>query len=603
MPEYKAPIRDMKFVMQELFDCDGHYQRLGYEDASLDMIDAIIAEAAKFTEQVVAPINQSGDEQGCTWKDGNVTTPDGFKEAYQQYVEGGWPTLAQNVDFGGQGLPHSLNTAITEFFSSANHSFAMYPGLSHGALATIEAHGTDNQKNIFMPKLVEGSWTGTMCLTEPHCGTDLGMLRTKAEINDDGSYSLTGTKIFISAGEHDLSDNIVHIVIARIPGSPEGSRGISLFIVPKILLNADGSLGDKNDVTLSGLLHKMGCRNATSTALSFGDKEGAVGYLIGQPHQGLNYMFQMMNDLRVGVGLGAAVLANRAYLYSLDYARERPQGRLASAKDPLSKQVRIIEHADVRRMLLAQKTYSEGSMALCLYAASLVEDCQTASTDKDKQRASALLDLLTPIVKSYPSKYGCVSNDLAIQILGGAGYIREHPVEQLYRDQRLNPIHEGTEGIHGLDLLGRKVRAKKQHDYLLFKEEVQKTLRTAFTIETLAKHAESIDQALHYLDEVTDSLSVVIQHDPDRGLANATVYLDMFGRIVMAWIWLKQAIVATQQLHAGGSDLADSQKHFYQGKLQAMRYCIEWELPQTVQQAELLIANNATCFEMRDDYF
>jgi len=310
MPEYKAPIRDMKFVMQELLDCDSHYQKLGYEDASLDMVDAIMSEAAKFTEQVIAPINKSGDEQGCTWTDGVVTTPDGFKEAYQQYVEGGWPTLAQNVDFGGQGLPHSLNTALNEFFSAANHSFAMYPGLSHGALATIEEHGSDIQKNTFMPKLVEGTWTGTMCLTEPHCGTDLGMLRTKAELNDDGSYAITGTKIFISAGEHDLSDNIVHIVIARIPGSPEGSRGISLFIVPKFNVTEAGEVSDKNAVSCGSIEHKMGINANATCVINF---DGAKGYLIGEINRGLNCMFTFMNAARLGVASEGVAAADASF--------------------------------------------------------------------------------------------------------------------------------------------------------------------------------------------------------------------------------------------------------------------------------------------------
>jgi alkylation response protein AidB-like acyl-CoA dehydrogenase len=295
MPEYNAPVRDMKFVMQELLDCESHYQKLGYEEATPDMIDAILTEAAKFTEEVIAPINQTGDQQGCKWEDGNVTTPDGFKEAYAQYVEGGWPTLSQQEQFGGQGLPHSLNTAIGEFLSAANHSFAMYPGLSHGALATLEEHGTEAQQAMFMPKLVEGTWTGTMCLTEPHCGTDLGMLRTKAEPNEDGSYSLTGTKIFSSAGEHDLSENIVHIVIARIPGSPEGTKGISLFVVPKFNVTADGEVVDRNGVSCGSIEHKMGIHANATCVINF---DNAKGYLIGEINRGLNCMFTFMNAAR-----------------------------------------------------------------------------------------------------------------------------------------------------------------------------------------------------------------------------------------------------------------------------------------------------------------
>ena len=318
MPEYKAPIRDTKFVMQELLNCEDHYQRLGYEDASIEMIDAIISEAAKFNEQVVAPINQIGDQQGCTWHDGKVATPDGFKEAYQQYVEGGWPTLSQSIEFGGQGLPHSLNTAIGEYTSAANHSFAMYPGLSHGCMATLEAHGSVQLKQMFLPKLVEGTWTGTMCLTEAHCGTDLGMLRTKAELNEDGTYRLNGSKIFISAGEHDLSDNIVHVVIARIPGSPEGTRGISLFIVPKFSVNDDGTLSDHNGVTCGSIEHKMGINGSATCVINF---DNATGYLIGDVNRGLNCMFTFMNAARLGVANEGIAHADAAFQGSIACTR------------------------------------------------------------------------------------------------------------------------------------------------------------------------------------------------------------------------------------------------------------------------------------------
>ena len=310
MPEYKAPLRDMKFVMQELLDCESHYQKLGYEDASLEMVDAIIAEASKFTEQVIAPLNQIGDQQGCTWTNGEVKTPDGFKDAYQQYVEGGWPTLSQGIDFGGQGLPYSLNAAIGEFMSAGNHSFAMYPGLSHGALATIEAHGSETQKQMFMPKLVEGVWTGTMCLTEPHCGTDLGMLRTKAELNDDGSYSITGTKIFISAGEHDLSDNIIHIVIARTPGAPEGNKGISLFIVPKFNVTDDGNVADRNTLSCGSIEHKMGINANATCVINF---DSAKAYLIGTENRGLHCMFTFMNAARLGVANEGVAAADASF--------------------------------------------------------------------------------------------------------------------------------------------------------------------------------------------------------------------------------------------------------------------------------------------------
>ena len=427
MPEYKAPIRDIKFVMQELLDCDQHYQALGYEDASLDMVDAIISEAAKFTEQVIAPINQSGDAQGCTWKNGEVITPDGFKEAYQQYVEGGWPTLAQNLEFGGQGLPHSLNTSINELFSSANHSFAMYPGLSHGALATIEAHGSKQQQQQFMPKLVEGSWTGTMCLTEPHCGTDLGMLRTKAALNEDGSYALTGTKIFISAGEHDLSENIVHIVIARIPGSPPGNKGISLFIVPKFNVTEAGEKSDRNAVTCGSIEHKMGINANATCVINF---DGAKGYLIGEVNRGLNCMFTFMNAARLGVAIEGVAAAEASFQGALAYARDRLQMRsLSGPKNPDGPADPIIVHPDVRRMLLTQKSIAEGGRALTAYLSQLVDIGHASTCEINKENAEQQLALLTPIAKAFLTELGLECTSHGVQVFGGHGYIKEWGME------------------------------------------------------------------------------------------------------------------------------------------------------------------------------
>ena len=595
--------RDLDFLLYEFLDTESLVNRPRYQEHSREIFDVTISGAKKIADRYFANHYSKGDSNEPNFDGENVQLVPETQDAWDAVAEYGMMAAHHDFSDGGMQLPEVVCRAAGAYFSAANVSSSGYYVLTVAAANLISSFGSEEQKERYMRPMMDGSFAGTMALTEPEQGSALADITTKARPKPDGNYLIKGQKIFITNGDHDLTDNIIHLVLARIEGAPAGVNGISLFVVPKIILNDDGTLGERNDVALAGLLHKMGCRNATSTMLSFGENEGAVGYLLGQPHQGLTYMFQMMNDMRVGVGLGAAVLAYRAYLYSLDYARERRQGRLPSNKDPLSKQTRIIEHADVRRMLLTQKMYSEGSLALCLYAASLVEDSQTASTDGDKQRAAALLDLLTPIVKSWPSKYGCVSNDLAIQVLGGSGYIREHPVEQLYRDQRLNPIHEGTEGIHGLDLLGRKVRINNQYNYLCFKDEVRKTLTSASESEGLAKYVSPVEQALKRLDEVTDCLLAVIQENPDRGLANATVYLDMFGRIVMAWIWLKQAVVATQQLQADESNLAESERNFYKGKIHATQYCIEWELPQTVHQTELLMANNTTCFEMQDDYF
>jgi len=455
MPEYKAPLRDMKFVMQELLDCDTHYQKLGFEDASIDMIDAILSEASKFTEQVIAPINQIGDQQGCQWHDGNVTTPDGFKEAYQQYVEGGWPTLSQKVEFGGQGLPHSINTAIGEFMSAANHSFAMYPGLSHGALATVEAHGSDMQKSLFMPKLVEGTWTGTMCLTEPHCGTDLGMLRTKAELNDDGSYNITGTKIFISAGEHDLSDNILHIVIARTPNAPEGSKGISLFIVPKFNVKDDGTKADRNAVSCGSIEHKMGINANSTCVINF---DCAKGYMIGTENKGLNCMFTFMNAARLGVANEGTSAAEASFQGALAYAKDRLQMRsISGVKNPKGPADPIIVHPDVRRMLLTQKSIAEGGRALVGYLAQLVDIDHAENDPAIKADANAKLALLTPIAKAFLTETGLECTSHGVQVFGGHGFIKEWGMEQLMRDTKISCIYEGTTGIQALDLLARKI--------------------------------------------------------------------------------------------------------------------------------------------------
>ncbi len=572
MPEYKAPIRDIKFVMQELFDCDSHYQKLGYEDASLDMVDAIIAEAAKFTEQVVAPINQSGDKQGCTWNNGEVTTPDGFKEAYQQYVEGGWPTLAQNVDFGGQGLPHSLSAAITELCSSANHSFAMYPSLSHGALATIEAHGSDGHKNMFMSKLVEGTWTGTMCLTEPHCGTDLGMLSTKALLNDDGSYSLTGTKIFISAGEHDLSSNIVHIVIARIPGSPEGSRGISLFIVPKFNVTDDGEVSDRNAVSCGSIEHKMGINANATCVINF---DGAKGYLIGEVNRGLNCMFTFMNTARLGVAIEGVAAAEASFQGALAYAKDRLQMRsLSGVKNPEGPADAIIVHPDVRRMLLTQKSIAEGGRALIAYLSQLV-DVDHASTDEaEKASAESKLALLTPIAKAFLTELGLECTSHGVQIFGGHGFIKEWGMEQLMRDTKISCLYEGTTGIQALDLLARKVLGSKGEILKPFGAEV-----TAFCVENTGNEAmQEFIQPIMILgadwQKMTETLSLKAMNNPDEIGAASVDYLMYSGYLVLAYFWAKMAKVAQDKLAATNDDNA-----FYQTKIKTARFYFQRILP------------------------
>jgi len=596
MPEYKAPIRDIKFVMQELLDCDQHYQGLGYEDASLDMVDAIISEAAKFTEQVIAPINQSGDAQGCTWKNGEVITPDGFKEAYQQYVEGGWPTLAQNINFGGQGLPHSLSTAINELFSSANHSFAMYPGLSHGALATIEAHGSKQQQEQFMPKLVEGSWTGTMCLTEPHCGTDLGMLRAKAELNDDGSYALTGTKIFISAGEHDLSENIVHIVIARIPGSPAGNKGISMFIVPKFNVTQAGEKSDRNAVTCGSIEHKMGINANATCVINF---DGAKGYLIGEVNRGLNCMFTFMNAARLGVAIEGVAAAEASFQGALAYARDRLQMRsLSGPKNPDGPADPIIVHPDVRRMLLTQKSIAEGGRALTAYLSQLVDIGHASACKAEKENAEKQLALLTPIAKAFLTELGLECTSHGVQVFGGHGYIKEWGMEQLMRDTKISCIYEGTTGIQALDLLARKILGSKGEILKVFASDISK-----FCVENSKDVAmlEFIQPMMTFgadWQKITEIIAQKALKNPDEIGAASVDYLMYSGYLTLAYFWAKMARVAQQKLAEGSTEQA-----FYQAKITTARFYFQRILPRAVGHAACLNNGAESMMALAEDEF
>ncbi|WOT03563.1 acyl-CoA dehydrogenase C-terminal domain-containing protein [Shewanella youngdeokensis] len=572
MLEYKAPIRDIKFVMQELLGCEAHYQRLGYQDATVDMVDAIIAEAAKLTEQVIAPLNQVGDQQGCTWHENGVTTPDGFKEAYKQYVEGGWPTLSQSEEFGGQGLPHSLNINISELFSSANHSFSMYPGLSHGALATIEAHGTATQKQLFMPSLVEGNWTGTMCLTEPHCGTDLGMLRTKAELNEDGSYSLTGTKIFISAGEHDLSDNIVHIVIARIPGSPEGNKGISLFIVPKFNVNQDGSIADRNGVNCGSIEHKMGINGNATCVINF---DGATGHLIGKPNRGLKCMFTFMNAARIGVANEGVAAAEASFQGALAYAKDRLQMRsISGVKNPDGPADPIIVHPDVRRMLLTQKSIAEGGRALISYLAQLVDIGHAEQNVDIKIDAETKLALLTPIAKAFLSELGFEATSHGVQVFGGHGFIKEWGMEQLMRDTKISCIYEGTTGVQALDLLARKIIGTQGEILKPFSKDVTAFCQQNMAVPEMAEFIQPIMAYAKQWHELTVSIGAKALKNPDEIGGASVDYLMFAGYVTLAYFWAKMAKVALQNI-AEGSDEAP----FYEAKIKTAQFFIQRMLP------------------------
>ncbi|MBM3103950.1 acyl-CoA dehydrogenase [Pseudomonas sp. V1] len=592
--------RELSFQLYELLDTEALLQRPRYAEHDRPVFDATLQTARTIAAEYFAPHNQKADAQEPTFDGEKVKLIPETKAAWDAFAEAGFLAAHHNAEDGGLQLPEVILRASMAYFNAANIATVAYSFLTIGAANLVKSFASDSLRQRFLPAMLNGRFSGTMALTEPGQGSALGDLRTLARPHEDGSYRLFGQKMFISGGDHELTDNIVHMVLARIEGAPAGTRGISLFLVPKILVDDDGQIGARNDVALAGLLHKLGYRNTTSTVLNFGENTGAIGYLVGEANKGLSYMFQMMNEARIGVALGASALAYQSFIHALDYARERPQGRLPGSKDPLSAQVRIVEHADVRRMLLQQKTYAEGSLALCLYASSLYEDAHTAPEPQARSDASELLDLLIPMVKSYPSKYGVIASDIGVQILGGSGYIREYPLEQFYRDNRLNPIHEGTEGIHGLDLLGRKLQQNGGAGYRLFCQQVRLGLEQAGRDDNCAALAYLLNGALDRLQEVTESLLGQVAADAHSGLSNATPYLDLFGRVLVGWLWLRMALVASRALSAGANG---SEADFYNGKLQAARYFMDWELAGIDAQARLLASANRTSLDMQDQWF
>ncbi len=597
MPEYKAPLRDIKFVMNELLDSEQHYANLvGAEDATPDMIDAIVQEGAKFCEQVLSPLNQVGDKEGCTLSEGTVKTPTGFKEAYQQYVEGGWPSITADPNYGGQGLPHSLSLVISEMVGTSNWSWGMYPGLSHGATNTIEEHGSEEQKQTYLTKLISGEWTGTMCLTEPHCGSDLGTLRTKAEPNTDGSYSISGTKIFISAGEHDMAENIVHIVLARLPGAPEGTKGISLFIVPRQLPSQNGSAGDRNAVSCGSLEHKMGIHGNSTCVMNF---DGAKGWLIGPENKGLNCMFTFMNTARIGTaiqGLGAAELGLQG---SLAYARERLAMRsLSGAKNPDGPADPIIVHPDVRRMLLSQKAVAEGARALIYLAGQQVDVMHSGKSEEDKKAADALLGFLTPIAKAFLTEIGYESSNLGMQVFGGHGYIHEWGMEQNVRDARIGMIYEGTTGIQALDLLGRKVLMSQGEALKVFTKQVHLFCKENADNEQLQEFIEPLAAINKEWGDLTMKIGMTAMKNREEVGAAAVDYLMYSGYAVFAYLWARMAKVAQDKLAEGTSE-----EMFYNAKVQTARFYFKRMLPRTKGHAEAMLAGADSLLDMPEDAF
>lgn len=600
MPETLLSPRNLAFELYEVLDAESLTQRPRFAEHSRETFDAALTTARTIAEKYFAPHNRKADENEPRYVDGCAQLIDEVKPAVDAFLQAGFLNANRDFEVGGMQLPSLVSQACFAHFQAANAGTTAYPFLTMGAANLIESFGTEEQKRLYLQPMIDGRYFGTMALTEPHAGSSLADIRTRAEPAGDGSYRLKGNKIFISGGDHELAENIVHMVLAKLPDAPPGVKGISLFIVPKYLVDADGGRGPRNDVLLAGLFHKMGWRGTTSTALNFGDNGQCIGYLVGQPHQGLAYMFQMMNEARIGVGMGAVMLGYAGYLYSLEYARQRPQGRLADNRDPHSAAVPIIAHTDVKRMLLMQKAYVEGAFDLGLYAARLFDDTHTASDPAARDQAQQLLDLLTPIVKSWPSAYCLKANELAIQILGGHGYTREYPVEQYYRDNRLNPIHEGTEGIQSLDLLGRKLAQNNGAGLKQLLRLISATCERASHHAQLDPLRAPLEHAVKRLQDVTLALlGDMAQGKVAGALANSALYLRVFGHCVIGWRWLEQAVHAELGVLKGAAD----DRNFYLGKLQAARYFLTWEVPGCHNDLALLEARDDTCLAMQEGWF
>ncbi len=598
MLSYKAPIADIKFLIEDVFDYYGHYKQYPeFEEATPDLTDAILQECAKFCENELLPLYQSGDKEGCTFDKGTVTTPKGFKEAYNQYVEGGWQSLSHPIEHGGQGLPPSLGMAKSEMMGTANWSWAMYPGLSHGAMNTVQTHGNDEQKELYLTRLTEGTWTGTMCLTEPQCGTDLGQVKTKAEPNGDGTYNITGTKIFISAGEHDLTDNIIHIVLARLPGAPNGTRGISLFIVPKIKTDAQGNLGEANHVTCGSIEDKMGIKASATAVLNF---DNAVGELIGPENKGLECMFTFMNTARVGTALQGVCTAELAYQNSLIYAKERLSMRaLTGKKNPELVADPIIVHPDVRKMLMTQKAISEGGRAMIYYTAKIVDDIEMAKTEAEQQAADDRLGFITPILKAFLTELGSESANHGLQIFGGHGFIKEWGMEQIVRDARIATLYEGTTGIQALDLLGRKILLSRGKSLKAFAKEVLSFCKDKSMISS-NPHRRQMNKFIWPLSKNVAnwqqySLRLALKAKKNRDIVgSASVdYLMYSGYIVMAYFWAQMAQSAYEKL---ATDVEN--RDFYRAKIKTAEFYFERMLPRTKSLSKMMMADPKTLMQL-----
>ena len=592
MPSYTPPLRDMQFVLHEVLNVTDDFKRMPkHAEIDHDTISAVLEEGGKFAAEVIFPLNQVGDQQGCTLdRDTHeVKTPEGFKAAFEQYVQGGWPSLSADPEYGGQGLPVVVNQCFYEMLNSANQAWTMYPGLTHGAYEALHAHGTDAQKALFLPKLTSGEWTGTMCLTEPHCGTDLGLLRTKAEPQADGTYRITGNKIFISAGEHDMVSNIVHLVLARLPDAPVGSKGISLFVVPKFHVNSDGSLGERNGIYCGGLEHKMGIHgNATCQMVL----DGAVGTMVGQPNKGLAAMFVMMNAARIGVGMQSLGLTEVAYQNALAYAKDRIQSRsLTGVKDPSKPADSILVHPDVRKMLLTAKAYAEGGRALALHCALLIDRELNHADEAVRAESAEQVALLTPIVKAFITDNAWTATSSCMQVFGGHGFIREWGMEQYVRDARINMIYEGTNTIQSLDLLGRKVLGNQGASLKKFGAHITALVMAEQGNEDMAEFINPLAKLGQQMTQFTGEIGYKAMQNADEVGAAAVDYLRVAGHLVFGYFWARMAQVALQKIAEGNRD------PFYQAKLQTARFYFAKLLPETASLMLTARAGSAVLME------
>ena len=598
MPMYQAPTKDMMFLLTDVLGIERYNNLPGFADASTDMLEAILGEAGKQAEEIYFPLNQSGDAEGCTrHEDGSVTTPSGFKDAYDTYRESGWMGLSVPEEWGGQGLPYALHSAVSEFMSSANMAFAMYPGLTQGAIAALLEHGTQEQKETYLPKMVEGRWTGTMNLTEPHCGTDLGLLRTRAVPNGDGSYRISGQKIFISAGEHDLSENIIHLVLARIEGAPEGTKGISLFVVPKFSLDENGEAGERNGVSCGSIEEKMGIHANSTCVMNYDD---AQGWLIGEENKGLRAMFVMMNEARLGVGLQGLAIAETAYQNAAAYANERLQGRaLTGAAEPDKKADPIIVHPDVRRNLLTIRAFNEGGRALILWTALNSDVAHRSGDEKDKQRADDLLGLLTPVIKGVLTDKGLDHTVMAQQMYGGHGYVKEWGMEQYVRDARIAQIYEGANGIQALDLVGRKLGLNGGRAVMAFFEEVGQFCEENRGNEKLSFYTKHLKKSLGTLQQATMWFMNNAMAKPDNAGAGSYDYMHLFGIVAIGYMWALQVKTAQEKLAQG----ANGDAQFLENKEVVARFFYERILPEAPAHLARIETGSDTMMKMAANEF